>query len=293
MKKRLRILIYNPVDFRAMEALQTFSLQTNVIEQALKNLEAEAISCLKPDEEKLAAASVVTAAAIISSGLQLLSLFRVDHKLKSFKIEVRDQVLAVAVAGALREQGFSVYNTAVVPIVPRRKLEFQIVVPRLMELAGLRTKLVEVGDRLLSAGGNTKGADSDGSKALRRSLHDRIVAAITALDVFEDGLAKVDEKTGLSPMSQLVAAENLLAFLDDGQTRILWLNAVGAGGGSHAKESTFRSDLIYSGGAIASYALYDGSGELLEANMIPVYAGYVRMSQLEEGELRRFKKQDV
>ena len=59
-------------------------------------------------------------------------------------------------------------------------------------------------------------------------LASTIVAAIAALDAFEDGLAKLDEKSGVSLMSQLAAGERLLGFLDE-RTRILWLKTLAAG----------------------------------------------------------------
>jgi hypothetical protein len=89
-------------------------------------------------------------------------------------------------------------------------------------------------------------------------------------------------------MSQLVAGESLLGFLDE-RTRILWLKTVAAGSCAHSKEDRSKGDFTHSGGAIASYALYSHSGELLEANIIAAYAGGVRMHRLEEVELPVFK----
>jgi hypothetical protein len=276
------ILIHDPADFKSIEALRTFYLQTGALKHLFGRLVEEAARSVKPTSG-LAIAGAITAPG--ESGLRLLSLFRVDEQLKGSKIEVEDQALAVAVAGALRKRGVRVYNTEIFSIVPKPRPESQIVIPALKELIELRAKLVALGDELAALTG--AGADLKPNKGNAGKLHERIVAAIAALDAFEDGLAKLDEKSGLSPMSQLVAGESLLGVLDE-RTRILWLKAVAAGGCSHSKEGTFKGDLTYSGEGIACYALYSLSGELLEANIITAYAGDVRMHGLEEVELLVF-----
>ena len=281
-----RILIHDPADFKSIEALRTFQLQTGALKHLFGRLVEEAARFVKPTSRLAIAGAITAPGALISSGLQLLSLFRVDEQLKGSKIEVEDQALAVAVAGALRKRGVRVYNTDIFPIVPKPRPESQIVIPALKELIELRTKLVALGDELAALTG--AGADLKPNKGNAGKLHERTVAAIAALDAFEDGLAKLDEKSGLSPMSQLVAGESLLGVLDE-RTRILWLKAVAAGGCSHSKEGTFKGDLTCSGGGIACYALYSHSGELLEANIITAYAGDVRMHRLEEVELPVFK----
>jgi len=282
-----RILIHNPADFKSIEALRTFQLQTDALKHLFEKLIEEVARIIKPTPRLAFAGAITALGALISSGLQLLSLFRVDQQLKGFKIEVEDQTLAVVVAGALRKRGVHVYSTGTFPIVPKPRPESQIVVSALKELIELRTKLVALGDRLAALAG--AGTDLKPNKDNTRKLHERVVAAIAALDAFEDGLAKRDEKSGLSPLSQLVAGESLLDFLDE-RTRILWLKALAASGCSYSKKGTFEGDLTYSGGAVASYALYSHSGELLEADIITAYAGHVRMHRLEDVELPVFKQ---
>ena len=280
-----RILIHNPADLKSIEALRTFHLQTDTLKHLFEKLIEEVARIVEPTSRPAFAGPITALGALISSGLQLLSLFRVDQQLKGFRIEVEDQTLAVVVAGALRKRGVHVHNTGIFPIMP--KPESQIVVSALKELIELRTKLVALGDKLAALAG--AGTDLKPNKDNIGKLHERIVAAISALDAFEDGLTKLDEKSGLSPMSQLVAGESLLGFLDE-RTRILWLKALAASGCSYSKEGTFEGDLTYSSGAVASYALYGHSGELLEADIITAYAGHLRMRGLEEVELPVFKQ---
>src|SRR4051794_13202737 len=218
-----RILIHDPADFKSIEALWTFQLQTGALKHVFGRLVEEAARIVKPTTRLAFAGAKTAPGALISSRLQQLSLFRVDQRLKGVKIKVEDQTLAVAVASALRKRGVLVYNTDIFPIVPKPGSESQIVVPALKELIELRTKLVELGDKLaalIGAGTNLKPNKDNG-----RKLHERIVAANAAFDAFEDGLAKLDERSGVSLKSQLVTGESLLGFLDE-RTRILWLKTL-------------------------------------------------------------------
>lgn len=280
--KPLKVLIHNPQDFHSIEALRTFDLRAGLIAGSLTTLADEARKLLNADGALEALDPFTVTGIAITAGLQLLSLFRVDHKLKNFKIEIEDQTLATAVAGALKRRGVTVYNTAIVPFPPKDPLESKILSPRLAELIKLRATLIELGDRLVPSEKKPEEVDPK-----RKKLRDRLVAAIAGLDAFDDSLVKVDDKTGGSPLSQLFVAESVLSVLDPG-TLILWTKTVAAGGGSHSKEGTFTSDLTYSGGAIANYAVYRHSGELIKADIVPKYAGYVRMHELEEGELKKF-----
>lgn len=282
--RALEVLIHNPADFHAIEALRAFDVRAGLIAGSLKSLAQEAKKLLQQADEHELVDPLTAAGVVITAGLQLLSLFRVDHKLKNFKIEIEDQTLATAVAGALKAGGATVYNTAIVPFPPKDPPESAFLRQRLGELIKLRATLVELGDKLVD---KEKDQKPDAIDPAKKSMHDRIVAAIAGLDTFDDSLVKVDEKTGVSPLSQLSAAESALSMLKQ-DTLILWLKAVAAGGGSHSKEGTFTSDLTYSGGAIANYSIYSQTGELLKADIVPMYAGYVRMHELEEGELKKF-----
>jgi hypothetical protein len=99
-------------------------------------------------------------------------------------------------------------------------------------------------------------------------------------DSFRDGLSKIDDKIGNSPLTRVIAGETLSARLDGG-AYVLWLKAVAAGGAAHAKVSTFDSNISYSGGAVISYAIFGPDGDLLEADTIPMYGGKVVISGIE------------
>ncbi len=291
------ILIYNPADFVVIEAQQAFSRQTSVVRDIFEQLIKEAedltnadlpdtdlpstdLSDLAgPQSAQLWPGVIVGAAgAVINSGLQLLSLFRVDHQFKNYKVDVEDQVLAVTVAGRLAPK-FAVFNTSIVPIEPTDSSAIPASIKALQHLKELRLQLVGLGDELVPPTSNkvTEGGKAETSTA--SLLHAKIVEAIKDFDAFEASLSKPDEKTGLSRISQLVIADNLIAFLEK-KAHILWLKAVAAGGGAHVKTSTWSSEMTYSGGAIASYALFNEHGRLLEADTITMYGGSVSIDQL-------------
>ena len=114
-----RILIHDPAEFKSIEALRTFQLQTGALKHLFGRLVEEADRIVKPTTRLTFVGAIAAPSALISSGLQLLSLFRVDQRLKGVKIKVEDQTLAVAVASALRKRGVLVYNTDIFPIVPK------------------------------------------------------------------------------------------------------------------------------------------------------------------------------
>jgi hypothetical protein len=123
------------------------------------------------------------------------------------------------------------------------------------------------------------GASNGHGKDAREKLRVRIVQTLKDFDTFLESLSKIDEKAENSRLSRIVAGENVGAALKDG-AYVLWLKAVAAGGAAHAKVSTFNSKLTYSGGAIASYAIFDNRGHLVEADTIPMYGGKVRVDYL-------------
>ena len=120
-----RILIHDPADFKSIEALRTFQLQTGALKHLFGRLVEEGARIVEPTTRLAFAGAITAPGALILSGLQLLSSLRVDQQLRGSKIEVEDQTLAVAVAGALRKRGVRVYDADIFPIVPKPRPEFR------------------------------------------------------------------------------------------------------------------------------------------------------------------------
>jgi len=285
------ILIHNPADFAAIQDLKVFNRQAEVALSLMNGILMEAggqpVTPATTGHTAFAGA-LAAAGAIITSALQLMSLFRADHQIKNYKVDVEDQVLAMTVSGKLVHEDKNedknkntnkVYNTALIPLELDAEPKESASLKKLEELKATRALLIAAGDNKL------KNKDTNEKE---KALFQRIVEAVKEFDAFELSLFKIDEKTGLSRMVQFPAAEAVLKLLRDEKPYILWLKAVAAGGGTHAKDTAVFSDLTYSGGALAIYALYDKSGVLKEAMPISRYAGIIHLRDLEKGVLPRF-----
>jgi hypothetical protein len=333
-KSNAPILFHNPADFVALAELRAFEKLADVFQETLTDLIARAKKLtgddlFDPSRKNLeffslsAAAGVVGAiGGLISSGLQIMSLFRADNEFKNYKIEVEDQVLAITVAGRLAPY-MPVFSSGIVPVEPAATSEALKTLKKLRDLrielegalallgqsgndnegsasshanAGAHgdaddgkrkddkdppssDPLAEIAEELKKVGNRRLKDQKDEKASPASGLRAEIVKALKDFDAFVDSLSKVDEKTGASRLSQLLIGENLNAILAKG-AYILWLKAVAAGGAAHAKTTTATSDLTYSGGAIASYAIFDSRGQLIEADTKPMYGGYVRVGDL-------------
>jgi hypothetical protein len=85
---------------------------------------------------------------------------------------------------------------------------------------------------------------------------------------------KADATSGLLPLSQLLDAERLLQFVDE-RTVFLWLHSVALSAKSQTRQWFLGSTINYSGAAVASYAVYDRSGEVRRAATLKQYVGPV------------------
>jgi hypothetical protein len=316
------ILIHNPADFVALGEFRAFEQQAEFFERLLSQL-TDAVRKLGAEtvfggrEANLIAetAAVVIGAigSAINSGLQILSLFRADNEIKNFKIEIEieEQVLAMTVAGRLAAKNLPVFNSALVPIEPPAK---SAAVDRLMRLKAQCLRLSEaLNDKSGKAEPRaekdkaTHEPDAEGrtydqglpiglaeasGEVIKQSsseaeLRAGVAEAIKNCEAFLNGLVKLDEKTGTSKLSQVLLGENVHALLHQ-RACVLWLKPVAAGGSAHAKTSTFNSALSYSGGAIASYAIFDHQGRLIEADTVPMFGGKVNIENLPWADWRPF-----
>ncbi|WP_257170364.1 hypothetical protein [Bradyrhizobium sp. SRS-191] len=320
------VLLHNATEFASLGELRAF-LAIRDDFAALFDALLKAKDLLPKQEEphlKTLVGEIAAATALFSgllnTGLQLFSLFRTDQDIKSFKIDIEDQVFAVTVAGQLKllsEGKFKVFHSATVPSLATGSG----VLNSLLRLDEKRREVAEALETLTrGTAKTTPSTDSNDLKAQleasailqqtlaraqRRLEHDksasdqagaaddgridpavtrtqliaRITKTLEAFDAFKEGLTKVDDKSASSRLSRILSAENLRAWLDKG-AYILWVKPVAAGGMSHAKVSTGKSELSYGGGVVASYEIFNGDGEVVEADTIPLYGGKVSVPDL-------------
>jgi hypothetical protein len=315
-KKQVPVLIHNPTDFSTLSELHVFRALATDFETMFKGLIDEANQLEPhsvPDEtgtgqqnDFSATIAVAAIGGLISSGLQLASLFRADHEIKNFSVVIEDQVLAMTVAGQLVQNEFKVLNSAITPASPFADSEVMKSLARLnTDRSKLNAALLILQSRGIATpaeGGSASSTQSSGQTSpshqsgprlgaapndkdtqKRADLVARIKDALKSFDSFRDGLSKVDDKTGTPPITRVLAGELLHSRLKTG-VYVLWLKAVAAGGAVHAKVSTFDNSVTYSGGAVICYAIFDGAGNLLEADTIPMHGGKAAISGIEDME---------
>ena len=288
-----RVMIYNPADFKAIDALRTFRIQYDLIQAGMDEAAITAKAALQTGQSSSATPKSIVGipviGTIISSTLQLATLFRVDASIKESKIEIEDQVLAITVAGALKRLHIDVYNTSIMPILTEDDHKTNLLVQRLDQLTALRFELAGLGNDLAAAtkAGGTANASPPGTTtnvAGLISAADKVTAASATFDMFVAALCKLDDASSTTKLAQLLEAGKLEKLLDD-KVVFLWLKSVAAGGSSQTRKNIFRTTLSFSGGAIVSYAIYRRHGELLEAATLPLYSGWVKLEDLPSGGL--------
>jgi len=280
----LRVVLHDAAIFKGISVL-------SALREQLDLLDAEATALIGEVSpagglETVAGAALPTAGALISSAVELVSLFRKDVTLNYGKVEPADRTLAVAVAGALTAKGVVVIDSAMVPIDPAGGTKGSTLSAKLQALHEKRTRLAAMGRSLASTrkaratklqpeaaapeGADAPAADEETPQEMAVS------AMVAALGTFLDTLLKVDEATGAARLAQMLDAEKLEARLDP-KTVFLWLKVDAAGGASRVTKSLFSSAVDYSGGAVASFSLYGRDGVLRAAGTVPRYTGFVTL----------------
>lgn len=238
----------------------------------------------------------------IDAALQVLSLFKSDKKIDGIDVEVDEFALAMSVLGHLRRAPGSLsvaYPASVLPGVLAAGASSNVFAlsPALKELnalvdgqVALDTVLGLIGPRREAlrqlAQGRTATAPCKAMWARDTAQLDRLEASVKALkgaiDQLATALSRVDESSGASALQSLVMAETLASKFAG--AHVLQLKPVAAGGATLAKTNLFTTNFYFSGGAIVSYLLYNGSsGDVVLAATMPYYAGFIKASRLPSG----------
>jgi hypothetical protein len=232
----------------------------------------------------------------------VLSLFKSDKKVTGIDFEVDQFALAMSVLSHLRRApgGLSVgYPASVLPGVLAAGASGNVFTasPVLKELNGLVDGQVAL-DTVLRLIGPRRDAlrqlaQGRAASALCKAMWardtaqlDRLEGAVAVLKAASGqltaALSRVDETTGASALQALVMAETLATRFAGAQ--VLQLKPVAAGGATLAKTNLFTTSFYFSGGAIVSYLLYDGSsGNVVLAGTMPYYAGFIKADRLPSG----------
>ncbi|WP_374422792.1 hypothetical protein [Paracoccus sp. (in: a-proteobacteria)] len=301
------VLLHNELDITAVTALCAFDVQLKLVEGNLDRELGQAQRALAAAErdaapigELLAGTSGVSIA--LKAAADLVSLFRVDIEFEYNAWSIADATLAAAVAGALTQNKVSLRNHALMPLgMPTNKSKL---LDRIMKVLTKRSELEGVLADLADRAGTLK-ADAEGLKeemakaaaatppksaddqqkaleegqrkllALEREIV-RLQTAGAAFDTFQAALVKADPGALDHPLTRLLRAE-ALQEADD----CVWLalKSVAAGGGYKTKRFLWwpTTKVLYSGGAIVEYVLFDRTGTVLTAGVASDYSGFIEI----------------
>jgi hypothetical protein len=235
----------------------------------------------------------------INAALQVLALFKVDRKIVGQDVTPDDFALSMAVLEKLRSGQdaveAAVYSPTYLPGVlasgPEdiftKSTSLSNVEKLMSDQQGLQSLLAQIAERRDQLNKKLEGKPT----ALCKKTYNSDLATLQRLEKnakavdakalrLMDTVTAVDDKTGASAIQQLAFADALATDFD--KAYVLQLKAVAAGGATLTKTNLFTTKFYFSGGAIVSYLLFDGSnGVVKSSRTIPYYAGFVPADDLE------------
>lgn len=302
------VLLHNELDITAVTALRAFDVQLKLVEanldqelgQARRAL-AAAESHAAPIGEALAGTTAGVSIAL-KAAADLASLFRMDIEIKYKAWSIADATLAAAVARALTQKRVRLRNHALMPLgmltatsklldrimkVLTKRSDLEGVLADLADRAGtLKADAQGLKEEMAKAAAATPPKSADDQQkaleeiqrkllALEREIS-RLQTAGAAFDTFQAALVKADPGALDHPLTRLLRAE-ALQEADD----CVWLalKSVAAGGGYKTKRFLWwpTTKVLYSGGAIVEYVLFDRTGTVLTAGVASDYSGFIEI----------------
>lgn len=235
----------------------------------------------------MAVASLTGVSTVLSSIVDFASLFRTDVDIKGVDVEIVEEALIAELVKALKDKTTEA-KKEIEPIEPIY-LPFRINVPDkfLTEISNLDKCRDEALKKIENCqkSGNCKPEDVNKLNELN-GLYDKIRSA----------LVSIDEKTGNSRLEKLIKGEILNAELkpeqdnaelenlrlenpENGETDILYVKVVKAGGNNQTKRRFWTNEIAHSGGAIVAYFLMDKNGEIKESENLHYLYPYQRFDE--------------
>jgi len=312
--KPTKIVIYSESEINLVLGLKAFKAQLTLAKDRLKaeieNAKA-AITTAELQRSTVATGFVASLASLplgaggaIRAAADLVSLFKVDETIKYKDLTIPDVSLAAAVAAALIKQSPSlpVYHSSIIP--PDLLKDSATLLATLSSLSDLRSELDESQpglarmqaklkakiDKLTTKIAADVAANKDTSKdqaSLDREqgAHDllsaataRAQASAASYDAFALALLKADETTGSNGLARILRAEKLAAAAAGAHWLVLKVAA--AGGGYKTKHWLWwpTTKVVYSGGAIVQFMLFNDSGKIDAAGVLPKYSGFIKVT---------------
>jgi len=231
----------------------------------------------------MAAASLTGVSTVLSSIVDFASLFRTDVDIKGVDVEIVEEALIAELVKALKHKT-PPKNKCIEPIY----LPFRINVPdkfltEISDLDKCRDEALKIIEDCKKNGNCQEDVDK---LSELNGLYDKIKSA----------LVSIDEKTGTSRLEKLIKGEILNTELmpkqdnvelenqkmenpENGETDILYVKVVKAGGNNQTKRRFWSNEIAHSGGAIVAYFLMDKDGTIKESENLYYLYPYQRFDE--------------
>lgn len=276
------LVVYNDRDVSGLQHYATVIAQ-------LENLQKYYASLLKtpdPTIESVAGTLLAPelATTMLKSVADVLAMFRTNTDIKGVSITIEE----AAFISQLKQ-----HLTGVTLVYPA------LYPPNLLVAAstdndGLMKMMSNIFEEKVKADEIIKEyeAATDKKSHPYRNRITRLKAMNDQFDKFVAALTVLDATTGASPMTNLVRAEKLRKTLKKGDSGMLYVKVMKAGGNNKITQNLFKGTKIsHSGGVVVSYIVFNNAGEVALADTLYNYDGYLRIKSKEGTLTSNFPKQ--
>ncbi len=286
-----KILIFDEKSLQALTAHKSISAQSAFLLARIDNLKK--VSAPSYDCAALVGVDKSPGFLVVAdTALQVLSLFKSNTTLTGTKVGLDDFALYSALIEKLRVIGLeSVYvplyypdlngNSESVPQILMLYTELERRSIDLGESLGKIVKYKEQLDKFIKDEANPGCKEKlTAQKASLVEKESEIKQLQPYLTQIQAAMLKVDEKSGLSLMMQLVNAEKIKNAASG--AHLLQMKPIEAGGTAKVKTTILGSRLSFGGGSVIAYMLADPKGTLVKSGLFSTYGGYVRAKDIED-----------
>ena len=287
-RKQSNVYIFAAREFPNFQRLLAFRFRKEIIKLALT-----AAVVKPPDVGQKEALSPTLVSAGLDAFSKILGFFKTDYTVGGSDVKVDEAVLLYSVAGELRTKAAEVH----LPLVYEPKAQsasVKAVTIELAELVDLRARASTLAGGLRNQIAKIEKEASEEKVAAKKEAMlatgtasklrlDQLNGVIALYDSFASALTTPDAN-GVLPLA-LVAQELAVDSVLKAGAMVLLLRLENSGGGYLLKKNLWTGlgsmPLFHMGGATVSYLALEGAdGKVIAGNVVPVYGGFVKSSDL-------------
>ncbi len=278
-----RIIIHNAADLNSI--VQYITLM-NQLKQGIKVYD----DLLKPrivlpgESGSSALASALMApqlaSSVLSSVIDLISMFRTDTEFKATAVNIDNQALIGHVAKSLlaQKKNIQIYYPEIVPanilfMDDGDTLDIIEQLNTLLEKKSVAAQKVAEYEAQDDAHKKTNG--------LRLAIP-KLKALNDQVDKINADLLRADDKGQTTPLNTLIKAERLKKAGHSANSYVLYVKALNSTGTTKLTKNLFTGSKMYhSGGAVISFILFDHQGAIVKSNTLHDYKGFIKVKSHE------------